>query len=169
VEVLVRGHIFLNCSLTESFCIALLEAASCGLFVVSTKVGGVQEVLPNSMINFAEPTIPHLVSALAEAISQSKRVVPADMHHRVVDMYNWMTVCERTEVVYDSMSKGNLPTLGTRFLRYLTLGPCSGVVACFIAALLIFLKRFWELIHPSHLIELCPDFSPPKSRPNAEA
>lgn len=28
----------------ESFCIALLEAASCGLFVVSTKVGGVPEV-----------------------------------------------------------------------------------------------------------------------------
>lgn len=38
-QILVRGHIFLNCSLTESFCIALLEAASCGLFVVSTKVG----------------------------------------------------------------------------------------------------------------------------------
>jgi phosphatidylinositol glycan class A protein len=37
-DVLVRGHIFLNCSLTESFCIAVLEAASCGLFVVSTKV-----------------------------------------------------------------------------------------------------------------------------------
>jgi len=28
-DVLVRGHIFLNCSLTESFCIALLE----GMFV----------------------------------------------------------------------------------------------------------------------------------------
>lgn len=26
-DVLVRGHIFLNCSLTESFCIAILEAA----------------------------------------------------------------------------------------------------------------------------------------------
>lgn len=26
-SVLVRGHIFLNCSLTESFCIAILEAA----------------------------------------------------------------------------------------------------------------------------------------------
>jgi phosphatidylinositol glycan class A protein len=45
-DTLVRGHIFLNCSLTESFCIALLEAASCGLFVVSTRVGGVPEVLP---------------------------------------------------------------------------------------------------------------------------
>jgi len=43
-DVLVRGHVFLNCSLTESFCIALLEAASCGLFVVSTRVGGVPEV-----------------------------------------------------------------------------------------------------------------------------
>jgi len=44
-QVLVRGHIFLNCSLTESFCIALLEAASCGLFVVSCRVGGVPEVM----------------------------------------------------------------------------------------------------------------------------
>jgi phosphatidylinositol glycan class A protein len=49
-DVLIRGHIFLNCSLTESFCIALLEASSCGLFVVSTKVGGISEVLPQSMI-----------------------------------------------------------------------------------------------------------------------
>ena len=31
---------FLNCSLTESFCIAILEAACTGLFVVSTNVGG---------------------------------------------------------------------------------------------------------------------------------
>ena len=49
-DVLNRGHIFLNTSLTESFCLAILEAASCGLFVVSTKVGGVPEVLPPHMI-----------------------------------------------------------------------------------------------------------------------
>jgi hypothetical protein len=28
-DVLIRGHIFLNCSLTEAFCIAILEAAWC--------------------------------------------------------------------------------------------------------------------------------------------
>lgn len=55
MKVLVRGHIFLNCSLTEAFCIAIVEAASCGLLVVSTKVGGVPEVLPNHMIRFAQP------------------------------------------------------------------------------------------------------------------
>lgn len=29
-ETLLRGHIFLNTSLTEAFCMAILEAASCG-------------------------------------------------------------------------------------------------------------------------------------------
>ena len=71
-EALVRGDIFLNCSLTEAFCIAIVEAArfvhftlqtktkwlfcSCGLFVVSTNVGGVPEVLPPHMIHLTPPT-----------------------------------------------------------------------------------------------------------------
>jgi phosphatidylinositol N-acetylglucosaminyltransferase subunit A len=40
-KVLCRGHIFLNTSLTEAFCIAILEAASCGLLCVSTNFGGI--------------------------------------------------------------------------------------------------------------------------------
>ena len=56
-NVLVQGHIFLNCSLTEAFCIGIVEAACCGLLVVSTKVGGVPEVLPRHMIIFAQPNI----------------------------------------------------------------------------------------------------------------
>lgn len=54
-DVLVRGHIFLNTSLTEAFCIAIVEAASCVLLVVSTNVGGVTEVLPHDMIFLAKP------------------------------------------------------------------------------------------------------------------
>ena len=74
-----RGHILLNTSLTEAFCIAILEAVACGLLVVSTKVrvaaivvrnsaihphhgiplsrqvGGVPEILPRHMLHFAEP------------------------------------------------------------------------------------------------------------------
>lgn len=33
--VLVQGHIFLNTSLTEAFCMAIVEGASCGLQVCS--------------------------------------------------------------------------------------------------------------------------------------
>lgn len=82
-DVLVRGHIFLNCSLTESFCIAILEAASCGLFVVSTCVGGVPEVLPPSMIKFAEPTAESLIAAIGAALPLAEKVVPAEFHQRV--------------------------------------------------------------------------------------
>lgn len=56
-KVLCRGHIFLNTSLTEAFCIAILEAVSCGLLCVSTNVGGIPEVLPPSMV-FLAPTKP---------------------------------------------------------------------------------------------------------------
>ena len=76
-KVLVRGHIYLNCSLTEAFCIAILEAASCGLLVVSTKVGGVPEVMPSHMIRYAPPDPKQLTRVLARAIVMDlKDLVP---------------------------------------------------------------------------------------------
>ena len=54
-DVLTAGSIYLNVSLTEAFGIGLLEAACAGLYVVSTRVGGVPEVLPDDMISFAYP------------------------------------------------------------------------------------------------------------------
>ncbi|KAL7523281.1 hypothetical protein ACHAWF_000453, partial [Thalassiosira exigua] len=89
-DVLVRGHIFLNCSLTESFCIAILEAASTGLFVVSTNVGGVPEVLPPDMILLADPDVDALVKGLSCAISEKMKNIDAfSFHRRMKDMYSW--------------------------------------------------------------------------------
>lgn len=48
-----RGQIYLNTSLTEAFGISIIEAACSGLFVVSTRVGGVPEILPGDMVEFA--------------------------------------------------------------------------------------------------------------------
>jgi hypothetical protein len=42
--VQLQGQVFVNASLTEAFCMAIVEAASAGLLVVSTRVGGVPEV-----------------------------------------------------------------------------------------------------------------------------
>lgn len=56
-DVLVMGDIFLNSSLTEAFCMAIVEAAACGLQVVSTRVGGIVEVLPKELIWFADPSV----------------------------------------------------------------------------------------------------------------
>jgi phosphatidylinositol glycan class A protein len=96
-NVLVRGHIYLNCSLTEAFCIAILEAASCGLLVVSTKVGGVPEVMPAHMIKYAHPDPEDLTRVLARAIMKDvKDVVPHEFHNNVRRMYSWRDVALRT-------------------------------------------------------------------------
>lgn len=60
-EVLNRGHIFLNTSLSEAFCIAILEAAFAGLLVVTTNVGGIPEVLPWDMVYLANPNVESVV------------------------------------------------------------------------------------------------------------
>jgi len=66
--VLNRGHIFLNTSLTETFCMSNLEAASCGLLVVSTDVGGIPEVLPPGTAFLAEANSNALIARLDRAI-----------------------------------------------------------------------------------------------------
>jgi phosphatidylinositol glycan class A protein len=97
---------------------ALLEAASCGLFVVSTCVGGVPEVLPPSMIKFADSTtVDDLFSAISEAVVVSRRMVPNETHARIKSMYSWSNVCDRTEIIYYSMMQNSRPSIGTRLLR----------------------------------------------------
>ncbi len=104
--VLTRGHIFLSCSLTESFCIAILEAACCGLHVVSTHVGGVPEVLPRDDITFASEASPTAVAeALARVIESVRRLPdPWEVHRRVKRYYSWHQVARRTTAVYDMIS-----------------------------------------------------------------
>ncbi|CAM9869731.1 unnamed protein product, partial [Ascophyllum nodosum] len=157
-SVLVRGHVFLNCSLTESFCIAILEAASCGLFVVSTEVGGVPEVLPANMIKFAPPTVDGLVGALTEAIPLAQEVVPTEFHAEVSSMYSWADVAERTEWAYERALGGSPPSLVQRFKAYRRVGAFGQAVCCFLAAMLHLMWLVLERVWPAEDIELAPEF-----------
>ncbi|KAH0479649.1 MAG: uncharacterized protein KVP18_003174 [Porospora cf. gigantea A] len=103
---LCRGHIYLNPSLTEAFCIAILEAASCGMLVVSTNVGGVSEVLPPDMIHLCPPNVHNLVHTLQQAIlSVDSQPDPWETHRRVAALgYNWERVAEKTVAVYKQLA-----------------------------------------------------------------
>jgi len=92
----------LNPSLTEAFGIGILEAACAGLFVVSTRVGGVPEVLPPGLVEFAEPDVEDLVRAVSRAVEhvRSGRHDPVAAHESLKEMYSWADVAERTEKVY---------------------------------------------------------------------
>lgn len=69
-KVMNMGHIYLNTSLTEAFCIANVEAASCGLYVISADIGGVAEVLPDEMITLVKPDKISIIKGITEAISK---------------------------------------------------------------------------------------------------
>jgi phosphatidylinositol N-acetylglucosaminyltransferase subunit A len=173
-SVLRRGHVFLNCSLTESFCIAILEAASCGLLVVSTNVGGVPEVLPPDMNILCDATVTDLVEGVIRAVerqqqqatddpSSSSSVVvldPLEMHRRIEAMYSWHRVAKQTEWVYDQVIQEPPLSFGERLSCYQSLGGFSGLVACLLAFYIEVWIRFVEWYHPVERIDVVPDLMP---------
>jgi phosphatidylinositol glycan class A protein len=166
-NVLVRGHIFLNCSLTESFCIAILEAASCGLFVVATNVGGVPEVLPPEMILMAKPNVKELTSVLETAILEKvgcdggMAFDPVDFHERISEMYSWNRVAKKTVSVYKQVLQKKRLTFLQRLARYKSIGPFAGYFACLLSVTLHFIVIIIEWWQPRHLIDVVPDLVSP--------
>ena len=96
---MIRGHIYLNTSLTESFGIILLEAASSGLFVVSTDIGGIAEVLPEHMMTLVDPTPFSIFNGLKKAIidcQQGKFPDTREFQTELKQYYNWEDVVLKT-------------------------------------------------------------------------
>lgn len=157
-KVLVRGHIFLNTSLTEAFCIAIVEAAACGLMVVSTNVGGVPEVLPPHMTKLAAPRVDAVVEALEDALlSLPPPEAAQSVHEEVEKMYSWQDVAERTERVYrEVVLKPSIP-LRERFLRFLRVGPVSGKLFILLVALDTLLCWFLDWWQPREEVEMAWD------------
>jgi len=129
-SVLIQGSVFMNTSLTESFGIAILEAACAGLYVVSTRVGGVPEILPEDMISFADPNEDDVVRAISEAIEivSQGRHDPMRAHERVKTFYDWSHVAERTERVYNTVLLSKQMGLWERMERTMELGPFAGPI-----------------------------------------
>ncbi|KAJ5070951.1 n-acetylglucosaminyl-phosphatidylinositol biosynthetic protein [Anaeramoeba ignava] len=157
-NVLTRGDIFLNTSLTEAFCIAIVEAASCGLFVVSTAVGGVPEVLPSHMIKFAKPDAEQLAQAVIDSIGPSQEVDPWLFHSQVKNMYNWDDVAERTEAVYDKIQFDVQQPLVNRIHRYFNCGTWASKAFCFALALQFLFMLILEWLMPANEVDIAPDF-----------
>ncbi|XP_042023225.1 phosphatidylinositol N-acetylglucosaminyltransferase subunit A-like [Salvia splendens] len=158
-SVLVTGHIFLNSSLTEAFCIAILEAASCGLLTVSTRVGGVPEVLPDDIIVLAEPDPNDMVMAITKAIDLLPQIDPEEMHNRIKKLYSWHDVAKRTEIVYDRALKCSNQSLIDRLPRYLSCGAWAGKLFCMVMIIDFLLWRLLQLWQPDRNVEVVPDIN----------
>ncbi|WEJ96154.1 Phosphatidylinositol N-acetylglucosaminyltransferase GPI3 subunit [Yamadazyma tenuis] len=155
-DIMVQGQIYLHPSLTEAFGTVIVEAASCGLFVVTTKVGGIPEVLPNHMMHFAEPDEDSLVSVTLNAINQfrSGNIDTSGFHREVSQMYSWEDVAKRTENVYNSLDllKLNQPLI-KRFQKYYCCGAVAGKLFVLMVAIDILLYTLLEYFRPRDQID----------------
>jgi phosphatidylinositol glycan class A protein len=178
-DVMVRGHIYLHPSLTEAFGTVIVEAASCGLYVVCTRVGGTPEVLPSHMTEFAAPEEHDIATATGRALAKLRAgKVRTDLfHNQVKQMYSWTDVAERTERVYDGIT-GTLsheefyqdgPSSGAfrgragvrsfalidRLKRYYGTGSWAGKLFCMCCVVDYLLYIFLEIFAPRERIDIC--------------
>ncbi|KAJ4291970.1 Phosphatidylinositol N-acetylglucosaminyltransferase GPI3 subunit [Kalmusia sp. IMI 367209] len=155
-DVMVQGHIFLNPSLTEAFGTVIVEAASCGLYVVCTRVGGVPEVLPNHMTEFAAPEEDDIVAATGRAIAKLREgKVRTDLFHsQVKQMYSWTDVAQRTERVYDGIDVRSFALID-RLKRYYGCGIWAGKLFCLCAIVDYLLYVILEIFAPRSRIDIC--------------
>jgi phosphatidylinositol glycan class A protein len=178
-DVMVRGHIYLHPSLTEAFGTVIVEAASCGLYVVSTQVGGIPEILPSHMTTFAKPEEDDLVAATGKAITAMRagKVRTEKFHDQVKKMYSWSNVAMRTERVYDGItgtiseeefygfdtggyngSRVRNFALIERLKRYYGCGIWAGKLFCLCAVIDYLFFLFLEWFFPRENIDICPDW-----------
>jgi phosphatidylinositol glycan class A protein len=161
-QYLIKGRIFLNTSLTEAFGTAMVEAASCGLLIVSTKIGGIPEILPNEMIVFASNVTPvDVFKAVSRAIGyiQSGSHDPVKTHQLVSQMYNWEDVAKRTQKVYETVLLQDRLPLAERLVRYNRCGIIAGKFAVIIITVNYFFWIFLEWLVPRRDIDIAPKFS----------
>lgn len=168
-DVLTCGHIFLNTSLTEAYCMAIVEACSVGLHIVSTKVGGVPEVLPESLnVILTQPDVNSLVQALNTSIERIMRhrkgiikkneiVCPFETNQIVSHLYNWTDIAIRTEKIYKKIL--NEPKKAMKeVLR--NVNEKSGVyLFLLVLQLCSFILRIMNWIQPVELIDICYDYN----------
>ncbi|KAH8433481.1 phosphatidylinositol N-acetylglucosaminyltransferase subunit A/GPI3 [Aspergillus melleus] len=177
-DVMVRGHIYLHPSLTEAFGTVIVEAASCGLYVVCTRVGGIPEVLPQHMTTYAKPEEDDIVMATGKAIAalRSNKVRTDRFHDQVKMMYSWTDVAQRTERVYMGISGGITPeefygyypgqgweasgdrvrsfALIDRLKRYYGCGVWAGKLFCLCVVIDFLLYVFLEMWFPRSNIDI---------------
>ena len=142
-DVMIQGQIYLNTSLTESFCIAIVEAASAGLYTIATDVGGVGEVLPEYMVKLVQPNKESIIKAIKDTIKNYDKLKEKikDNYKVLKSIYNWDKVAKKTKLVYQRALKKTDMSFITRIKKIFTVGHMSPIIyLC--AVLLDFLFLF---------------------------
>ena len=148
-DVMIQGQIYLNTSLTESFCIAIVEAASAGLYTIATDVGGVGEVLPEYMVKLVKPNKESIINAIKDTIKNYDKLKDKikDNYKVLKSIYNWDKVAKKTKLVYQRALKKTDVSFITRIKKIFTVGhkaPIIYICAVLIDIIFLFLLTIFQ-------------------------
>ena len=149
-DIMIKGNLYLNTSLTESFCIAIVEAASTGLYTIATDVGGVGEVLPDNMVKLVNADKDSIIKGIKESIEMYENIKnnTNDFNAVLKDAYNWDKVAHKTIQVYNKAMMVKDRSYITRIKKLLAIGRISGVFQVCLIVLDYLLLIFLTLYQP---------------------
>jgi glycosyltransferase involved in cell wall biosynthesis len=102
-----EADVLVNPSLSESFGMSLVEAMSCQVPVVATRVGGMQEIVRGSEAGLlVEPGDPQaLAEAIVRVLSQDelRKAMGKAGRQRAVELFSWDRIAERMLGYYQNI------------------------------------------------------------------
>ncbi|ORD95164.1 GPI_anchor biosynthesis pro [Enterospora canceri] len=96
-EMMRNSSILLNTSLTESFCMVVVEALACGMDVVTTNVGGIAEMQWRDRLFFCKPTACDIRIQIENAIKSRKINQNLD---EIASEFLWDNIAQTTLELY---------------------------------------------------------------------
>jgi starch synthase len=111
IQLLSHSTVFVCPSVYEPFGLVNLEAMACGLPVVATAVGGIPEIVEESVTGYLVPpeggeavgeALAGLVGSLLEDPARAREMGAAG-RARVVERFTWRSVAARTAELYASL------------------------------------------------------------------
>ncbi|MFZ9613048.1 MAG: glycosyltransferase [Crocinitomicaceae bacterium] len=101
---LQNADLFLLTSRFENLPCVLIEARSCGVPVVSTNVGGIQEIIhPADGVLIPTEDLVALVLAINEQIGRLTAYQSDEMHQRAVELFSYEAIGSQFAQVYESI------------------------------------------------------------------
>ncbi len=106
-EYLSHGDVFLNTTLYESFGVSVLEAAACGLCIVTTNVGELPYLWENDVdALFVPPTDPEAMASAVKRILEEPGLAEklSTNARKKAEQYDWSVILPQWERIIDSVS-----------------------------------------------------------------
>jgi glycosyltransferase involved in cell wall biosynthesis len=87
------SHAYVTSSVLEGMSISMLEALSSGLYVITTKVSGAEELItPGVNGEFVEMRNPGQLADAIRRFSEKPKIVPADFLESFRKKYDWSAI-----------------------------------------------------------------------------